>query len=140
MDTQKIAVFKSKKIRKIVYKNEWWFSVVDVYGALTKSTDEGAYWRKLKQRLVEEGSEVVTNCHGLKMIANVSESLFSQLGEASTTELTNSENPDGFIENKSVSYRGGRIAGKAREDLEKQTGRKITSKENYLEFAKKKIK
>jgi hypothetical protein len=36
---------------------------------LTESADAGAYWRKLKQRLSEEGSEVVTNCHGLKLLA-----------------------------------------------------------------------
>lgn len=65
----KIAVFDKKVIRKIIYNNEWWFSVVDVCGALTDSLDAGAYWRKLKQRLVEEGSEVVTNCHGLKLEA-----------------------------------------------------------------------
>ena len=50
-------------------KEQWYFSVVDVVGVLTESKDSGAYWRKLKQRLNEEGSEVVTNCHGLKMKA-----------------------------------------------------------------------
>ncbi|MFH1825078.1 MAG: Bro-N domain-containing protein [Candidatus Firestonebacteria bacterium] len=63
----KIALFKGKKVRKIIYNNEWWFSVVDVCEVLTDSTDAGAYWRKLKQRLKEEGSEVVTFCHGLKL-------------------------------------------------------------------------
>ena len=50
-------------------KEEWYFSVVDVVGTLTDSKDPGAYWRKLKQRLKEEGSEVVTFCHGLKLKA-----------------------------------------------------------------------
>ena len=68
-DTTQIALFKGKKIRKTLYNNEWWFSVVDVCGALTDSPDAGAYWRKLKQRLTEEGSEVVTFCHGLKLEA-----------------------------------------------------------------------
>lgn len=47
------------------------FSVVDVCNVLADSAskDPGAYWRKLKQRLKNEGSEVVTNCHGLKMQA-----------------------------------------------------------------------
>jgi len=65
----KIALFKGSQIRKTLYENEWWFSVVDVCGALTESPDPGAYWRKLKQRLIEEGSEVVTFCHGLKLQA-----------------------------------------------------------------------
>jgi hypothetical protein len=64
-----IALFKGKEIRKVIHNNEWWFSVVDVAGALTDSADAGAYWRKLKQRLKEEGSEVVTFCHGLKLLA-----------------------------------------------------------------------
>jgi DNA-damage-inducible protein D len=43
--------------------------VVDVCGVLTDSPDPGAYWRKLQQRLSEEGSEPVTFCHGLKLEA-----------------------------------------------------------------------
>ncbi|MDI6735698.1 MAG: Bro-N domain-containing protein [bacterium] len=69
ISSTKIAVFRKREIRKTIYKNEWWFSVVDVCGALTDSVDAGAYWRKLKQRLQEEGSEVVTFCHGLKLPA-----------------------------------------------------------------------
>ena len=68
MDTH-IAVFKGKGIRKTIHNNEWWFSVVDVCAVLTESADPGAYWRKLKQRLKEEGSEVVTLCHGLKLVS-----------------------------------------------------------------------
>jgi DNA-damage-inducible protein D len=69
MENTKISLFKGKKIRKTLYKNEWWFSLADVCGALTDSVEAGAYWRKLKQRLKEEGSEVVTFCHGLKLEA-----------------------------------------------------------------------
>ncbi|MEK7062370.1 MAG: Bro-N domain-containing protein [Patescibacteria group bacterium] len=64
-----IAIFRGKAIRKTLFQKEWWFSVVDVCGALTDSPDHGAYWRKLKQRLIEEGSEVVTFCHELKLEA-----------------------------------------------------------------------
>jgi hypothetical protein len=48
---------------------EWYFSIIDVVAVLTDSKDANAYWRKLKQRLMEEGNETVTNCHGLKMKA-----------------------------------------------------------------------
>ncbi|WP_031388717.1 BRO-N domain-containing protein [Desulfonatronum thiodismutans] len=65
----KLAVFKKREIRRILHNDEWWFSIVDVCGVLTESADAGAYWRKLKQRLNEEGSEVVTFCHGLKLTA-----------------------------------------------------------------------
>ncbi|MFU9915698.1 Bro-N domain-containing protein [Fannyhessea vaginae] len=66
-----IKIFEGNKIRSAwdAEKEEWYFSVVDIVGTLTDSKDAGAYWRKLKQRLKEEGSEVVTFCHGLKMLA-----------------------------------------------------------------------
>lgn len=65
----KIAIFKGKQVRRVIYQNEWWFSVVDVCSVLTDSLDGGAYWRKLKQRLKDEGSQVVTICHDLKLMA-----------------------------------------------------------------------
>ncbi len=65
-----IALFRGKRIRKVLHNKEWWFSVVDVCGVLTDSPDAGDYWRKLKQRLVAEGSQVVTFCHGLKLEAS----------------------------------------------------------------------
>ena len=68
-DNKQIALFKGKAVRKTIFNKEWWFSVVDTCGVLTDSPDPGAYWRKLKQRLAEEGSEVVTICHGLKLEA-----------------------------------------------------------------------
>lgn len=263
----KIAIFKGKDIRRVIYKNEWWFSVVDVVQVLTDQSDNltaRKYWNKLAQRLRDEGSEVVTNCHRLKLkspdgkmretdcgntetllrlvqsipspkvepfklwlakvgyeriqeiedpelatkrtralykakgypdnwierrmrgieiretltdewnkhnikgeveyailTAEISkatfgitpseykklkglkrenlrdhmndlELLFSQLGEAATTEITKVENPTGLTENKSVSRRGGRIAGDARQKLEEETGRKVTTSKNYL--------
>lgn len=60
------------------------------------------------------------------------ELIFSMLGEASTTEITKAEHPHGFIPNKYVSQRGGRIAGEARKHLERETGKKVVSKKNYL--------
>lgn len=65
----KTAIFKGKDIRRVLVEEEWWFSVVDICSILTDSPDPGAYWRKLKQRLKNEGSEVVTFCHGLKLPA-----------------------------------------------------------------------
>ena len=265
MKTTKIALFKGRRIRKIIHNNEWWFSVVDVCEALTDSIDAGAYWRKLKQRLTEEGSEVVTFCHGLKLEAsdgkkyetdcadtegvfriiqsipspkaepfkrwlakvgyervqeienpelaakrtrilyklkgysenwiekrmrgiaireeltdewqkrgikeqkeyeiltaeiskaafgmtpgeykrikklkrenlrdhmNDLELIFTMLGERVTTEISQQEKPDTFPENKKVAKRGGGVAGKARKETEKEIGRSVISRENYLQ-------
>lgn len=70
----KVKVFENKSVRTAwnAEEEEWYFSVVDVCNILADSAskDPGAYWRKLKQRLKEEGSELVTNCHGLKMLAS----------------------------------------------------------------------
>lgn len=66
-----LKLFQSNQIRTVWNEEEeqWYFSVVDIVGALTDSVDRSAYWRKLKQRLKNEGSETVTICHRLKMQA-----------------------------------------------------------------------
>lgn len=68
---QAIQLFSDRKIRTAWDDKEekWYFSVVDVVGALTDSIDATAYWRKLKQRLKAEGNETVTICHALKLLA-----------------------------------------------------------------------
>lgn len=264
----KIIVFESKKIRRVYHNDEWWFSVVDVVNALTDSADSGAYWRKLKQRLIAEGSQVVTNCHDLKLeasdgkmyktdcantlgmfriiqsipstkaepfkqwlakvgyervqeienpelaqdrmkeiyeqkgypqdwidkrlrgiavrqnltdewkergldsatdfailTAEISkatfgmtpaeyknfkglstknenlrdhmtdlELIFTMLGEKVTTEISKKEKPESFEKSKKVAKRGGKVAGKARKDTEKELGRSISSRKNYLQI------
>jgi len=67
----KIKIFQGRKVRTHWddEKEKWFFSIVDIIAILTDSVDPFAYWRKLKQRLLEEGNETVTNCHALKMIA-----------------------------------------------------------------------
>jgi hypothetical protein len=74
MTNDKVQLFEDQPIRTawVEDEEEWYFSVVDVVGALTEQIDyEKArkYWNKLKQRLKEEGSQLVTNCHQLKMTA-----------------------------------------------------------------------
>ncbi len=261
----KIAIFRQKEIRKLIHKNEWWFSVIDVIETLTGSDRPRKYWSDLKKKIKTEGyvelsdkigqlklkskdgKMYLTDCvntetlfrliesipspkaepfkrwlakvgyeriqeiedpelaqkraraiykakgypdrwiemrmrgieiretltdqwqkHGVELpkeyqilTAEISkatfgitpteykkykgikrqnlrdhmndlELLFSALGEASTTEITKVEHPIGFEKNKLVSRRGGNIAGDARKKLEKETGRKIVSKQNYL--------
>ena len=69
-----IQLFEDQKIRVAwdTEREEWYFSIVDVVGVLTDSPDYNTgrkYWNKLKQRLKDEGNELVTNCHQLKMRA-----------------------------------------------------------------------
>ena len=68
------ALFEGHPIRRIydAATDTWWFSVVDIVQVLTQQPDSNTarkYWNKLKQRLREEGSQLVTNCHQLKMTA-----------------------------------------------------------------------
>lgn len=271
--TTKLAIFKGKKVRKTIHNNEWWFSLIDVVQALTDQDDDTTarkYWNKLAQRLRDEGSEVVTNCHRLKLTAadgklretdcantegifriiqsipspkaepfkrwlakvgyervqeiedpelatkrtraiyqakgypdswiekrmrgieiretltdewkkrNVGqdreyailtaeiskatfgmtpseykkfkglkrenlrdhmddlELIFSMLGEASTTEIAKNKNAQGFSQNKQAAKEGGKIAGNAKKELEEKSGKKVSTKANYLPPSKKK--
>ena len=273
MEETKLAFFKGKQIRKTLFQNEWWFSVVDVVEVLTGSVDPKDYWYRMKIRVNNEekiklsticrqlklessdGKKYETDCantegifriiqsipspkaepfkrwlakvgyervqeienpelatkrtrmiyklkgypdswiekrmrgieiretltdewqkHGVKEqkeyeiltaeIANATfgvtpgqhkkikglkrenlrdhmndlELIFSMLGEAATTEITKVENPTGFVENKKAAKRGGNVAGVARNQMEKETGKKIVSKENYLPVIKGKKK
>ncbi|MDD7375563.1 MAG: Bro-N domain-containing protein [Bacilli bacterium] len=69
-----IKAFEDKRIRTEwnAEEEDWYFSIVDVVEILTDSKDfqtARKYWNKIKQRLKNEGSELVTNCHRLKLPA-----------------------------------------------------------------------
>ena len=264
-ETTKIAIFKGKEVRKTIYKNEWWFSVVDIVAVLTDSNIPRRYWSDLKIKLKKEGfievyEKIVqlkleapdgklreTDCANTETIfriiqtipspkaepfkrwlarvgyervqeiedpelatkrtralykakgysddwiekrmrgiqvreqltnewknrsiggdkeyailtAEISQAtfgmtpsqykkfknlkrenlrdhmtdlelIFSMLGEASTTEIAKNRNTKGFVENKTAAQKGGRIAGEARQKLEKESGKKVSIRQNYL--------
>ncbi len=84
METTKIALFKGKKIRKTLYKSEWWFSVIDIVEALTGSLNPRDYWSKMKIRIEEEdGFQLSTICLQLK--------LFAQDGKMRETDCADTE-------------------------------------------------
>jgi prophage antirepressor-like protein len=272
MEQNKIVIFESKQIRRIWHGEQWYFSVVDVVGALTDSPEPRKYWSVLKTRLKQEGNEPTTICSQLKMRANDGkmrvmdcantegmfriiqsipspkaepfkrwlakvgyervqeienpelaqqrmkelyeqkgypqdwidkrlrgiairqnltdewqargidsetdfailtaeiskatfgitpsqykklkglskknqnlrdhmtdfELIFTMLGEKVTTEISQKEQPDTFTKNKRVAKRGGGVAGKAREATEKELGRSVISRQNYLDNTHKK--
>ncbi|MCX9013589.1 MAG: Bro-N domain-containing protein [Candidatus Methanoperedens sp.] len=260
MENNKIIIFDDRKIRRIWHNDEWYYSVVDIIGALTESSNPNNYWKVLKHR----ENQLVTICNQLKLpssdgkyyetdcvntksalrliqsipspkaepfkrwLAKVGyeriqeiedpelaqermkdlyeqkgyskewidkrlrgiairqelteewknrgvdknieyailtneiskatfgktvgeykqfkelglenlrdhmtdlELIFSMLGEKVTTEITQNEEAIGLLECKGAAKRGGRVAGKARVDAEKEIGKPIVSKENYL--------
>ncbi|MBL0941793.1 MAG: hypothetical protein IBJ00_03565 [Alphaproteobacteria bacterium] len=70
MEPHTLIVFKDKKIRRTFHNKEWWFSMVDVVGALTDSVNARDYWFKMKIRVKnEDGLELSTICRQLKMQA-----------------------------------------------------------------------
>ena len=71
MEQSRVQLYKNQPIRTAwdEENEEWYFAIVDVVAVLTESVNPSSYWRKLKQRLKQEGNETVTNCHGLKMLS-----------------------------------------------------------------------
>ena len=107
------AFFETQAIRR-VYDEEtetWWFSVVDIMQVLTQQPDYQEarnYWKVLKNRLVKEGSQSVTNCNRL---------IFTALAELSTRQ---------------IATKGGAIAKQARKALEAKTGKSVVTGDNFL--------
>jgi len=68
------------------------------------------------------------------------ELIFNMLGEAATTEIARNRDAQGFPENKDAAKEGGGVAGNARKDLEKKSGRKVVTSKNYKALSEKKIR
>jgi len=68
-DSAKIAVFKGKKIRKVIFNNEWWFCVYDVVDVLTESKDVKQYIKKMRTRDIVLGNNWGTICTPLELIS-----------------------------------------------------------------------
>ena len=86
MTMQELKIFEEKQIRTIwdEVQEKWYFSIVDVVNVLTDSKDyltARKYWNKLKQRLLAEGNETVTNCHQLKLRAADGKSRYSDVAD-----------------------------------------------------------
>jgi DNA-damage-inducible protein D len=86
---RRIAIFEDKEIRRYwdEQREKWYFSIVDIVAVLTDQIDHRkaqSYWTTLKNRLKEEGSEVVTKCDQLKMQANDGKYYATDAGDTET--------------------------------------------------------
>lgn len=81
-----IAIFEDQPVRRSWNEREekWYFSVVDIIGILSQSADPRKYWNKLAERLRNEGSEVVTKCHHLKLMAKDGKKYLTDVADVET--------------------------------------------------------
>jgi hypothetical protein len=80
-----IVLFKNKEIRRTLHEDRWFFSVVDIIAILTDSKNPAVYWRVLKKRLSDEGSDqTVTKCNALKMPAADGKMRLTDMGDTQT--------------------------------------------------------
>jgi len=84
-----MTLFEDYQIRRVYDEDTeiWWFSVIDIMQVLTQQADYQTarkYWNKLKQRLKKEGSQSVTNCHRLKLIAADGKKYLTDVATAET--------------------------------------------------------
>jgi hypothetical protein len=129
---------KSIEIRKDL-TNEWNNRGVKTKDEFAVLTDDITFawaglkikdYKKIKELKKENLRDNMTN---LEIVLNM-------LAEASTTEISKKEKPNTFIANRQVAKKGGGVAGKARQELEKQTGKSVISKNNFLDNKRKKLK
>ena len=165
MSNDKVQLFENQPIRTawIEDEEEWYFSVVDVVGVLTEQPDiDGArnYWKVLKNRLKEEGSQLVTNCNQLKMrspkdgkryntdvasteqLLRLIQSIPSKkaehfklwLAHVGRERIEEVIDPESFEENRKVAIIGGEAAGEARLAVEKRTGKPVITNKNAAQL------
>lgn len=81
-----VAIFEDQQIRRHWddEQEKWYFNVVDIVATLLNSQDARNYWKVLKHRLKEEGSQVVTKCNQLKFIANDGKYYLSDAADTET--------------------------------------------------------
>jgi len=121
VEATKIAIFKGKEIRKIIYQNEWWFSVIDVIEVLTGSNRPRKYWSDLKKKLIAEGySEVSEKIGQLKLQAPD--------GKLRETDCVNTETMFRIVQSIPSPK-----AEPFKRWLEKELGRTVVSNKNFLQ-------
>ena len=155
-DDPEIAINRAlKTYLKKGYSPEWVnqrMKSIEIRKALTdeweyRGVKEGSEFAILTDEITQAWAGLTTrqykNLKGLKKeslrdnMANI-ELIFNMLGEASTTEIARNKDARGFHENKKAAKEGGDVAGNARKELEKKSGKKVVSKNNYLKGNTKK--
>lgn len=134
-----------KRLRGIAIRqeltDEWKDRGVDEkrdYAILTNEISKATFGKSIKEHRKIKSLDTMNKNQNLRDHMTDLELIFSMLGEKSTTEITKSSDSKGFDECLDSSKEGGKIAGNARKELEKKTGRKVISSGNYLIITGKK--
>lgn len=108
------------------------------YAILTNEISKATFGKSINEHRNLKGLDSLNKNQNLRDHMTDLELIFTMLGEKSTTEITKSRDSKGFEECLESSKEGGKIAGNARKELEKKTGRKVVTSENYLNITRKK--
>ena len=134
-----------KRLRGIAIRqeltDEWKERRVDEkrdYAILTNEISKATFGKSIKEHRKIKSLDPMNKNQNLRDHMTDLELIFTMLGEKSTTEITKSRESNGFDECFDSSKEGGKIAGNARKELEKKTGRKVVSSENFLSITGKK--
>jgi len=109
------------------------------YAILTNEISKATFGVPIKKHKQIKGLDPKLKNQNLRDHMTDLELIFTMLGEASTTEIARTGDAQGFLENRDAARKGGKIAGGARQKLEKETGRPVVSSDNYLEITGKVI-
>ncbi len=104
------------------------------YAILTNEIHKATFGKNIKEH--KEIKNLKDKNNNLRDHMSRLELIFSMLGEEATTEITKEQDAKGFGECFEASQKGGRIAGNARIELEKETKKKVITKTNYLKLEK----
>jgi len=107
------------------------------YAILTNEISKATFDVSIREHKRIKGLEPEFKNQNLRDHLTDRELIFTMLGEVSATDITRAWDAQGFMENRDAAREGGKIAGDARTELEKKTGRKVVSSDNYLELTGK---
>ncbi len=110
------------------------------YAILTDEISKATFGISTKEHKGIKSLDPKFKNQNLRDHMNDLELIFTMLGEASTIRIAKNKDAQGFVENKGTAQEGGSVAGVARKELEKRSGEKVVSEENYLHLQEKKKK
>ena len=85
----KLILFQNKGIRRTWFKDDWYYSLVDIVGALTDSSNPTDYLKKMRKRDAELGSYIGTNCPHVEMLTYTNKKTEAELGRSVVTKRNN---------------------------------------------------